>query len=387
MLFTIQVPKKDAAEFTPSGALIFDLYATGVGVYPYTLADGQTVYEYKSLDEVAKPGSLATIQGAFLTIYHPPQFLDGANWKPFSVGYFLDKGTMDGRRVKTRAMAWDPKAIDGILSGQFSEVSMGYWQEPVVQSGQFEDQAYTILQTNMIYNHGSLYEPGGGRLGPTIGPSLDGKHWRQHAPYRQVQNNSQKEKKTMIIDFGGKGIDIPDALAPQVQAALKTITDARDAAIGEAAALKAASTQQDQAAAAAQLEEKIQQAADARLALQTKAAPFLKDGYDFKGKTNQQIMVDALATMNVQIRDGASEVELSAAFNTAVSLMNPTKSTDKSPVDALLQNIGRTDSRGAGYIPPHKRTDGQFEDANVELSKMNAYFNSPRRLAAAGGGK
>lgn len=394
MLFTIQLPKMDAAEFTPSGALIFDAYATGVGVFQYTLADGRIVNEYKSLDEVAKPQSLATIAGSWITVHHPPQFLDSDTWKQWAVGAFLTPGTMDGRRVKTRGILYDNATINQVLNGELTEISMGYWQQPVSKTGSFDGLAFEIEQTDMMYNHGSLYETGGGRLGPSIGVKLDGKHWRQHASFRTTQNidSKPKESNTMIIDFGGAKVDIPDAQAPQVQAFLQsvdskinTLTTERDTAKGQATALQSAQTSQDEASKQAEFESKVQAAADARAELVTSSKEILPENYDCKGKSNRQIMADSLDVLGVKVSDKASDIEVSAAYQTAMTLAKNNDSF-KSPVQDLISRLGaqgRSDSR-SGFVPFSKRADGQKKDALEELEAMNHHYNNPRNYASGG---
>lgn len=403
MRFEIQVPRQDAAEFTPSGALIFDAYATAIGVYRYILADGREVWEYRGIDEVGKPESLITIAGAALTIYHPPEFITPDNWKLYTEGMFLTPGVLDGRRVKTRVIAWSRNAIDGVMSGELSEISMGYWQRPAASIGVFEGQAYTITQTNMFYNHGSLYEAGGGRLGSSIGPTLDsrrdssGREWRQlYAPAQVSQKSDSSKGRSMLINIGGVQVDVPDALALQVQAHLtnqdskiQTLTKERDSAQGQAATMQALGQQQN----ADKTQKQEDAAFEARLKLRSDAKEVLPENYDFKGKTDRQIQLDALEAMGVKVAPEASDVTIAASFDTAVLMtQSKTDSRPASPARQLLQQIGesgRTDGRGqVEYVPPHKRADGaQTVDAMVELDRMNAYYNNPRNYAGAAGGK
>jgi hypothetical protein len=194
----------------------------------------------------------------------------------------------------------------------------------------------------------------------------------------------------MIIDFGGAKVDIPDAQAPQVQAFLQsvdskinTLTTERDTAKGQANALQSAQANQDEAAKQADFEAKVQQAADARAELVSSAKELLPENYDCKGKSNRQIMTDSLDVLGVKVDSKASDIEVSAAYNTAVSL---SKNTDKSPVQSLIARIGsegRADSARAEYTPISKRADGRLMDAVDELDAMNKHYNNPRNYVGS----
>lgn len=397
MLFQIQVPRQDSAIFTPSGFLIADCYATGVGVYGYQLENGQTVNEYRSLDEVGKPESLASIQGCPLTVYHPPKFLDPDNWQPQLIGVFLLGGTVEQSKVKSRIVIYPRKRIEDVLAGHLTEISMGYWMIPVSESGQYEGDSYSIRQTNMFYNHGSLYEPGGGRLGSGVGVNLDGKHWRQTLPSTN-QNNDSKERKFMLVNIGGKQFDIPDAIAAQVADAANTVQTALDTASGELKTLKATSQAQDSASQEAARQKEIEDAANQRVLLIQQASKFLPDNFVFDGKSNRQIMVAALDSIGVKIQDSDSDVSVAASFTTASQLSGNKGRTDGvDPVRNLLGRMGqgRTDSasgttegrRDGSYTPISKRTDGHIGDALTEMEAMNRYYNNPRNYPAATGGR
>lgn len=399
MLFQIQVPRQDSAVFTPSGFLIADCYATGIGVYVYNLESGQTVYEYRSLDEVGKPESLASILGSPLSVYHPPTFFNPDNWQAKFVGAFLQAGVIEQSRVKSKIIIYPRKTIEDVLSGRLTEISMGYWMIPISETGQYEGQSYSIRQTNMFYNHGSLYEPGGGRLGAGVGVTLDGKQWRQTLPSNSNQNNDSQERKFMLINIGGKQFDIPDAIAAQVADAANSVQTALDTASGELKTLKATNQSQDAAAQAAAAQKAIEDAANQRVQLIQNAAKFLPDTFVFDGKSNRQIMVAALDSIGVKVQDSDSDVSVASSFSTAAQLKggNQGRADGVDPVKGLLGRIGqgRTDGasgtttgrRDGAYTPISKRTDGQIGDAMQELDAMNRHYNNPRNYPVAGGRK
>lgn len=159
--------------------------------------------------------------------------------------------------------------------------------------------------------------------------------------------------------------------------------------------MQAQTQQQDAAAQQANLDSKIQAAANDRIKLQDSARAILPENYTFDGKSNRQIQTDALEVLGVKLSTDASDVAVSAAYETAAVLAKNTTNTDSrqaSPARQLLQQIGesgRTDGRGqVEYVPPHKRADSaQTVDAMEELDRMNAHYNNPRNYAGAAGGK
>lgn len=116
---------------TAQGFLKAEGHAARVGIYKYRRADGSTQYELRPEEEVFHPDSLASYDGAPVTIGHPrradgePEDVTAENVRRHEVGTVMGGGRRDGDRVATTSLIKDAAAIRKIENGMH-ELSPGY---------------------------------------------------------------------------------------------------------------------------------------------------------------------------------------------------------------------------------------------------------------------
>lgn len=176
----------------PDGSVRVPARLTKPGVFTYHTADGKAVREYRPPEEVAK----ARYDDAHVTIGHPPRGVGPDSYARLNVGH-VSAGTVrtdaDGG-VLADVVLRRKDAIDGVRTGKFHDVSMGYSVEPdptpgVTPSG----EAYDRVQRNIVINHAALLARGDGRLGTDCALRLDGAD-------EQIVDSAEEEPKPKTED-------------------------------------------------------------------------------------------------------------------------------------------------------------------------------------------
>lgn len=163
-------------ERTPTGGVRVPARPTRTGVLVYQRADGTTVREYRSPEEVFHADSLASLDDAAVTIGHPASGkVTPATIKADGVGYVRGNGRKDGRFVEATLVVSDDSAIKRIDSRDLCELSSGYSCDVEMRAGTTpEGERYDAVQRNIRYNHVALLPRGGGRAGRDVALRLDG---------------------------------------------------------------------------------------------------------------------------------------------------------------------------------------------------------------------
>lgn len=157
--------RKDKHQITSQGFLVVDANLTRAGVFDYYDKDGKLVRELRSPEEVFKQESLDSLKFAPLTKHHPKEMVDSNNVKKVQIGMVGENISKRGDFVAGKIVIQDKKEIEEILDkwdrGESIELSMGYDAEVVDISGDdHKDGAFDKMQTNILYNHGSIVDRG-----------------------------------------------------------------------------------------------------------------------------------------------------------------------------------------------------------------------------------
>jgi uncharacterized protein len=253
-------------------------------------------------DEVFAADTLASFEHQTLTSGHPPKEVDAGNWRGWAAGdvFGVMKGD-DGIHTVATLLFKDSNAIDEVVTYGRDQLSCGYSFELDMTPGTFNGEAYDGLMRKIRGNHvAHVYAARGG-------PGLRVADQKQRA--------KGKHMRTVTID--GTNVNFEDDnQGAMVELAIKRASDAvtaantaRDAAVTEATAAKAALTAAtdaatkaaaDHAKVKAELEAKVMTdaQADALVEAKTKAIADAKtivgDSFDGKGKTVEAIRLEAL---------------------------------------------------------------------------------------------
>lgn len=159
------------AQRTPQGFLKVPGFATRTGVFPYVTTSGKMRYELRHPDDVFDPKSMATLQGAPVTIEHPPKMLNPTNVAQYRKGHASDRVEVNRDLLETDLIVEDQDAIDAIEKEHLRELSSGYVSDVVEEAGVYNDTPYTHRQKNIQYNHIAIVRRG--RAGPEVRMHLD----------------------------------------------------------------------------------------------------------------------------------------------------------------------------------------------------------------------
>lgn len=116
----------------------------------------EIVVVYRPPEEVFKDSSLATYNGADVTVLHPKKLIDSKSFKETSVGVGIGSGRQDGDFVVVDLIIKDAAAIKQVQDG-LAELSAGYTAEYFDEKGTAPDGTpYDYVQRDIRINHIAL---------------------------------------------------------------------------------------------------------------------------------------------------------------------------------------------------------------------------------------
>lgn len=121
---------------------------------------------YRPADEVFSQDSLASFDGADVTVMHPGELVNAKNYRKTSVGLIRGAGRPDGDFVVADLIIKDADAIKMVEERGFVELSAGYTAEYEHSPGTTDDGTeYDYVQRNIRINHAALLPAGAARAG------------------------------------------------------------------------------------------------------------------------------------------------------------------------------------------------------------------------------
>lgn len=124
------------------------------------------VVVYRPPDEVFAADSLASFNGADITVHHPNELVNARNYRKTSVGMIRGAGRPDGSFVVADLVVKDAGAIQMIEAQGYVELSAGYTAEYVHEPGTTDDGTeYEYVQRDIRINHAALLPAGAARAG------------------------------------------------------------------------------------------------------------------------------------------------------------------------------------------------------------------------------
>lgn len=126
---------------------------TRTGIFKYKLEDGSERRELRRPEDVFDPASLASYEGKPIIITHDAQAIDKNNARRERVGTILTPGQQDGETVRAKIVIDDP---DAVKASGLRELSVGYYQDLIMEPGEWEGEPYDAIQTHIRVNHLAL---------------------------------------------------------------------------------------------------------------------------------------------------------------------------------------------------------------------------------------
>jgi hypothetical protein len=307
-------------ETTPEGYLRVWASIARTGIQLYSDADGSVRKEFRPESEVASPESLASFAGKAITMEHPPVLLDSENTKNHSIGFTGTEVVYDNGFVRAVMTITDQEVIEKVMRGDVREVSAGYRvaYDPtpgVTDSGEH----YDGIQKEISGNHVAIVRRGRG--GPEVKLHLD----RQDGVDPTLFPITETQIMTAKVVFDGAEFEVSESVALAItkeredaNMSYKDMKMKYDKLMKEAEDMKAKMADMEHGmkekedslegrsdalaeqvdSLKAELEEAQRVDVDglvaARVALVEKARITLDADYEFAGKSDREVMVDAI---------------------------------------------------------------------------------------------
>lgn len=373
---------------TDEGYLQAKVNPTRIGVFKYFDAEtGKIIREFRPPDEVGKAASLTTLQNKVTTDDHPPMLLNAKTTRKYQTGHVSAEHVMDADGIHTlsEVVITDADLIAKIEGGK-QQVSCGYTCDIEDSAGTWNGEPYDRIQRDIKYNHLAIVNRGrAGTAGlradeaPAIrfdAYEVDDEPLPQSPAPAGVKTDAKPkgEKPMAAIRIDGRDYECSQELQvaldyktradeAALQAAQDAANKANQAAEKARADAEAAKTESDKLIgdlkgrldeATAKvltpeaLDKLIEQRSDALNALKDKAGKVLGRDYDFKGKSEHQIKLDAVTKARPGFKlDSIPEAEratyLSARFDAVTEDLGPSNSRND-VLNALDQATPRNDS-------------------------------------------
>ena len=307
-------------ELTPEGYLRVWASIARTGIQHYTDADGSVRREYRPEAEVASPESLTSFAGKAVTMEHPVVLLDSKNTKNYQVGFTGSEIIYDNGFVRAVMTVTDEEVIKKIMEKDVREVSAGYRVNYEATPGVTDSgEHYDGIQRAIDGNHVAIVRRG--RAGPQVKLHLDR---LDAADPSLVLTNEETNPMSAKVVFDGAEFEVSESVALAITKEredakmsyedmkkkydeLKSAADEmaskmeemkkqegkNDAAEGRADAL-AEQVESLQAELEAAKQINVDSIVAERIALVEKAKPVLDAEYAFAGKSDREVMVDAI---------------------------------------------------------------------------------------------
>ncbi len=157
---------------TSQGFLTVAARVSRTGVLEYHLGDGTVRRELRAPDEVFHQDSLASLEGAPVTVNHHG-LVTSRNVAQFGVGHVRGAGQRDDHYVTATMAVERQDAVTKVEARDLVEVSAGYTCGFDMTPGEWHGQRYDCAQRGIRYNHVALGPAGWGRAGPDVRLRMD----------------------------------------------------------------------------------------------------------------------------------------------------------------------------------------------------------------------
>lgn len=315
------------------GFLVVPARPARTGVLTYRRADGTTQRELRLDADVFSPESLATYEGAPVTVGHQGT-VTPANARSLEVGVVAGSARRDGAFVAAELSIRDDATIARIESGELVELSAGYSVDLDPTPGVHEGERYDAIQRRVVINHVALLGRGQGRSGADVRLRLDAdsaelvddESVSREDDASQVRDDDagepRKETRMAVkvrldgvdLEFSEEGAAAVAKLQSAVEAATKRADTSDAVAAGETA--KATKSASDLAAAT---DPKVRaDAVKARVSLERAAGKVLGDA-DLSALSDRDVRVQAIAKVSPEfVVEGRSDDAIATVFDVLV---------------------------------------------------------------------
>lgn len=318
---------------TPEGYLHGEFPITRPGVFPYFRNSGSISQVAKLPEEVFSKDTIESANNKPLTNEHPNVGVDVNNFNKLSVGMTDGDAHVEDNKLVVGATITDPSTIAEIKSGAKRELSIGFVADVPSESGEYGGNQYDAAQRHIKINHIAIVPRG--RAGHGISIHDDAVFVMDDANIRggtkmatMIINDQSFEVDQRVIDAQGdlkKQLAEAKATVAKLEKQLAGSEGAATSSKKEADSLKgerdSLKTQLEDAKKNQLNQDAVDTMVADRMALQTSAARFVGDSFDFKGKSDRDIKVAAIKITNDSFDEkDKSDDYINAFYDSAVAM-------------------------------------------------------------------
>ncbi|MBC1935187.1 DUF2213 domain-containing protein [Listeria grandensis] len=304
---------------TAEGYLTVRAPVTKPGVFPYMRGDGVKM-EAKLPDELFSASVLHSLNAKPVTDDHPAELVTSANYHKYYKGMTHTDAAVIDNKLFVSFTITDSEMIQKVKNGK-RELSLGFSADIKDESGTYNGIKYDSVQRNMQINHLAIVDKG--RVGSEASIRGDSAAFMIDSAGINKQGGNNNMAK-LVLDSKEYEVDSAvksriDALEAQLAAekfksdSIDTITGERD---GYKTKLETAESELATLKDSALTLDKVEEIAEARVAMINTAQNFLGDSFDFKGKTEKEIKEAVIKTADSEFKaDGKSDDYVTAYYD------------------------------------------------------------------------
>lgn len=331
-----------------------------VMVQPYKRPDDSIEMEAKLPENLLSDATVESANNKPVTNNHPSELVTKSNSNRYMKGFTTSNAHVEGNMLYNDIAITDENLIDEIQSGRKTELSIGFETEVIPQSGELNGVKYDAVQKNIQINHVAVVKRG--RAGHNVRITGDSAI--------AIEDDKGESMDTTKIRIGDSDINVAVADADKVTALDKELDKAKAELDSKNAEIKDLKSQldtekgkvdaiQNKADSALKenedlkskyegdsFDEKVEKKMQERLDLIEEVRPYLGDDYDFKGKGEKELKVDAIKKQRGQdlsdksldyVKGSFSVLEDEAAKPVVAGLSNSNTSVANDEDDALAK--------------------------------------------------
>lgn len=349
-----------------------------VGVFPYIKADGSVEMEAKLPTELLSEVTVDSANSKPVTDNHPDELVTQVNASKYMKGFTATNAHVENDALKVDMTITDKSLINEINKGK-QELSIGFETEVVPKKGEYKGVAYDSVQRNIQINHVAVVEQGrAGHSVRLLGDSAEMIEQDAHQKKgKQMETTKVRldnadvtvatEDANRIIQLDADNSDKAKKIAElenQIKEKQKELDELKGKSDEEKKNADKAQAKAD--AAEKELEDlkkkysedAMEKAVTSRMELINKVKPYVGDSYEFKGKSEKQMKLDAIKALD----DSVDLTEKSADY-----------------IDAYFDSMCKTQNVAHvnGYNGPQPTFDKDSND--IENLRLKRYHLADKK--------
>lgn len=331
-----------------------------VMVQPYMKADGSIDMEAKKPEELLSDFTVKSANAKPVTDNHPGELVTKDNSNKYMKGFTGSNAHIEGNTLYNDIAITDADLIKEITEHGKRELSIGFQTEVVPEKGELNGVKYDSVQKNIQINHVAVVQKG--RAGHNVrllgdsaeavieeGENMETTQVRLDGVNVTVASQDADRITKLDADVSANGKKIEE-----LNEQIKKLTEERDQLKGKAKGAQDKADSAEKRLADYKKEfngDALDKRVEEKMKLIESARPYVGDSYDFNGKDERTIKVDAIKAVR------GDSVDLD----------------DKNDgyIDGYFESLAKPHSV-AGYAGPESKEDSE-DSTSATYTRLNLY--------------